>query len=276
MRRIVTPAGPAGATVGGLRPQPAAARRLRVPEIDPAFPALPMRRLAGAALARAGELGAEHADFRFERIRVQDLRLRDAKLESSRDAEEIGFAVRVVHEGTWGFAAGVDLTPDEAARVAERAVAVAEVSAAVNAERVELADEPVYRDVSWVSAYEINPFDVPDTDKIGLLAGYSDRLLAADGVDHADAGLTQFLEGKFYADSAGTVTTQQRVRVDGGLLATAVDAAHGRFETMRSCAPPAGRGWEYLTGDGWDWDAELARMPEWLAEKMAGPSRGTA
>src|SRR5262249_3286954 len=109
-------------------------------------------------------------------------------------------------------------------------------------------------------------------DKIGLLAGYSDRLLAADGVDHADAGLTQFLEGKFYADSAGTVTTQQRVRVDGGLLATAVDAAHGRFETMRACAPPAGRSWEYLTGDGWDWDAELARMPEWLAEKMAAPS----
>ena len=27
---------------------------------------------------------------------------------------------------------------------------------------------------------------------------------------------------------------------------------------MRTLAPPVGRGWEYLTGTGWDWDAELA------------------
>ncbi len=243
-----------------------------VPDIDPAFLALPMRQLADAALTRAGELGAEHGDFRLERIRGQDLSLRDGKLESSRDGEDLGFAVRVVHEGTWGFAAGVALTPDEAARVAERAVAVARVSAAINSERVELADEPVYADVTWVSAYRTNPFDVPDADKIALLAEYSDRLLAADGVDHVDAEATQFLEDKFYADTAGTVTTQQRVRVQATLEATAVDAANGQFETMRTCAPPVGRGWEYLTGGSWDWDTELARLPEWLAQKMKARS----
>lgn len=41
---------------------------------------------------------------------------------------------------------------------------------------------------------------------------------------------------------------------------------------MRTLAPPAGRGWEYLTGTGWDWDAELAGIPELLAEKMRAPS----
>jgi TldD protein len=243
-----------------------------VPDIDPAFLALPMRQLADAALTRAGELGVEHGDFRLERVRVQDLSLRDGRLESSRDGEDLGFAVRVVHEGTWGFAAGVDLTQDEAARVAERAVAVAKVSAAINSERVELADEPVYADATWVSAYQVNPFDVPDADKIALLAEHSERLLAADGVDHADAEAMQVLEDKFYADTAGTVTTQQRVRVQAVLEATAVDAANGRFETMRTCAPPVGRGWEYLTDGSWDWDTELARMPEWLAQKMKAPS----
>src|SRR5205809_5713486 len=108
-----------------------------------------MRGLADAALSRARELGAEHADFRLERIRMQDMYLRDAKLAGSHDGEDVGFAVRVVHEGTWGFAGGVNLTADEAARVAERAVAVAKVSAPVNSERIELADEPVYPDVVW-------------------------------------------------------------------------------------------------------------------------------
>ena len=30
---------------------------------------------------------------------------------------------------------------------------------------------------------------------------------------------------------------------------------------MRTLAPPVGRGWEYLTGTGWDFDAEIAELP---------------
>ena len=82
----------------------------------------------------------------------------------------------------------------------------------------------------------------------------------------------QVKEQTFYADLAGTVTTQQRVRVDPGISVTAVDRDGGGFESLRTVAPPAGRGWEYLTGTGWDWDAELAELPELLAEKLAAPS----
>jgi TldD protein len=242
------------------------------PGIDPAFLALPMRRLADAALGRARELGAEHADFRLERIRTQALALRDGKLDSARDGEDVGFAVRVVHDGTWGFAAGVDLTPEAAVRVAEQAVAVARVSRPVNSEPIELADEPVYPDVTWVSAYEADPFAVPEGDKIGLLTDWSERLLAADGVDHVDATVQQVRENKFYADLAGTITTQQRVRLHPEVTATSVDRSRGTFESMRTCAPPVGRGWEYLTGDTWDWAGELAGIPEWLAEKAKAPS----
>ena len=242
------------------------------PEIEPGFLELPMRRLAEAALDRARELGAGHADFRFERLRSPDISLHDGKLDSARDGEDLGFAVRVVHDGTWGFAAGVDLTPDAAVRVAEQAVEVAKVSRPVNFEPVELADEAVYPDVTWVSAYDIDPFEVPDPEKIGLLTEWSERLLSADGVDHVDAALEQVLENKFYADLAGTITTQQRVRLHPLLTATSVDRASGSFETMQTLGPPVGRGWEYLTGTGWDWDAELAQIPEWLAEKMKAPS----
>jgi len=242
------------------------------PGIDPAFLALPMRRLADAALGRARELGAQHADFRLERIRTQMLALRDGKLDSARDGEDLGLSVRVVHDGTWGFASGVDLTPEAAVRVAEQAVAVARVSRPVNSEPVELAEEPVHGDVTWVSAYELDPFGVPEGDKIGLLVDWSERLLAADGVDHVEATVQQVLEDKFYADLAGTVTTQQRVRMHPEVTATSVDRSRGTFESMRTCAPPVGRGWEYLTGDTWDWAGELSRIPEWLAEKAKAPS----
>ena len=240
--------------------------------IDDRFLALPLRELAGAALERARQLGAEHADFRLERIREQTLRLHDARLESAHEGVTSGFGVRVVVDGSWGFAAGVDLTGDEAARVAAQAVEVARLSRALNSEPIELADEPVHADATWVSAYEVNPFDVADADKEERLRDWSGRLLAADGVRHADANLQQVQENKFYADLAGTTTTQQRVRLNAELTATWIDPESGRFETMQTLAPPAGRGWEYLEGTGWDWDAELAELPELLAEKAAAPS----
>ncbi|MGW0839734.1 TldD/PmbA family protein [Streptomyces sp. NPDC002787] len=245
--------------------------------IDPVFLALPLRALADAALARARALGADHADFRFERVRNASWRLRDAKPAGSSDSTDLGYAVRVVHGGTWGFASGVDLTMDAAAKVASQAVAMAKLSAQVikaagSDERVELADEPVHAEKTWISSYEIDPFTVPDEEKSALLTEWSRRLLAADGVNHVDASLLTVHENKFYADTAGTVTTQQRVRLHPSLTAVSVDESSGEFDSMRTLAPPVGRGWEYVTGTGWDWDDELARIPELLAEKMRAPS----
>ncbi|MFD7029090.1 TldD/PmbA family protein [Streptomyces sp. NPDC059917] len=245
--------------------------------IDAAFAALPLRALADAALARARALGSDHADFRLERIRSASWRQRDAKPSGGSDTTDLGYAVRVVHGGSWGFASGVDLTMDGAAKVASQAVAMAQLSAKVikaagSDERVELADEPVHADRTWISDYEVNPFEVADEEKAALLADFSARLLRAKGVAHVDASLLAVHENKFYADTSGTVTTQQRVRIHPELTAVAVDGDTGEFDSMRTIAPPVGRGWEYLTGTGWDWDSELERIPELLAEKMRAPS----
>ncbi|TJZ51204.1 TldD/PmbA family protein [Streptomyces piniterrae] len=245
--------------------------------LDETFLALPLGALADAALARARALGAEHADFRLERVRSASWRLRDARTSGTSDTTDLGYAVRVVHGGAWGFASGVDLTMDAAARVASQAVAMAKLSAKVidaagSEELVELAPEPAHPDRTWISSYDINPFEVPDAEKTGLLAEWSERLLAAPGVAHADASLLTVQENKFYADTAGTSTTQQRVRLYPHLTAVAVDPSSGEFDSMRTLAPPAGRGWEYLTDGRYDWDGELARIPDQLAEKMRAPS----
>jgi TldD protein len=240
--------------------------------VDESFLALPLSALTDAALTRALDLGCEHADIRVERIRTQTISLRDARPEAVTDGEDLGLAVRVVHEGTWGFAAGVVLTAAEAVRLAEEAVAVATVSAAINSDRVELAPEPVYRDVTWVSEYETDPFELPDADKTALLTEFSERLLAADGVEHVQSSCMHVKEQKYYADTAGTRTRQQRVRINPEFTALTVDRATGSFESMRTLAPPAGRGWEYLTGGSWDWGRELAEIPELLREKTKAPS----
>jgi TldD protein len=142
----------------------------------------------------------------------------------------------------------------------------------LSSEPVRLADEPVHAGVSWISDYQINPFDVPAEQRMARLLELSERLQSADGVDHVNALLVQVQENKYYADSAGTRTVQQRVRVQPEFTAVQVDLAGGRFSSMRTLAPPAGRGWEYLTGTGWDLDAEIAELPELLAEHAKAPS----
>src|SRR5436309_1802179 len=80
---------------------------------------------------------------------------------------------------------------DAAAKLAEQAVEIARASAPVNIERIELAPEPSYGEVTWVSAYDIDPFSIEEHERIGLLEEWSRRLLAANGVSHTDATLRQ-------------------------------------------------------------------------------------
>ena len=211
-------------------------------EVDPEFTALPLREIAEAVLERAQQLGVEHADVRIEKIRSSALALHDARLETSHDDDERGLAVRVVHDGTWGFAGGIVLDPTAARDLVDRAIAVARVSKPVTGERIELAAEPGHGEQTWVSAYDVDPFSVSESDRIGLLADWSSRVLAAASVTHVDADLRQTRENKFYADLSGTVTTQQRVRLQVQVQALWVDESSGRFETMRTLAPPVGRG----------------------------------
>lgn len=250
------------ATVGSVTARP----------VDPDFLALPRRALADAALSAARAAGASYADMRIHRLTTEVIQLRDGELETATLDREIGLAVRVIVDGTWGFASHAELDPTVAADTARRAVRVATTLAPLNAERIELAAEPVYDDVSWVSDYRIDPFSVPGTDKIAVLADYSERLLAADGVDHVSAGLHAVKEQTYYADTFGTSTTQQRVRVQPSLDAVSVDPSAGTFETMRTLAPPTARGWEAVIDDSvWNWTAELAELPSLLAEKVKAP-----
>jgi TldD protein len=228
--------------------------------------------LGDAALDAAA--GCQAAELRVERIRNQMLRLHDAHPETTTDDTDFGMGVRVVIDGAVGFAATVEARPEKAAGLVREAIAMARVTSRAGSGRVDLAPEPSHGQVTWSSAFEIDPTTVPVADKVALLGEWSACLGAHAAVDHTTASLLAVSERTYLADLNGTRATQHRVRLHAQLEALAISQAG--FETMRTLAPPVGRGWEYLTGpssaDGWDWDGELERMPELLAEKLVAPS----
>ncbi len=234
--------------------------------IDPAFAALPLAAIADAGLAAAARLGARFASVHVITTRTCRHRLRDGLPAGGGDATDTAVGVRVVAGGAWGFAGTDDLTPAAAAAAAAEAVAVAGACAPLARRPVELVDEPVHGDVTWVGPVDVDPCDVPRAERTALLAAWSRQALAAPEVAHVLALLTAVRESRFYADAAGTTATQQRVRVHPMLIAS-TPGRNGAPVSLRTLAPPVGRGWEYLTGTGWDWDAELAALPGLLAEK---------
>lgn len=229
------------------------------------------RALAYACLARARQLKASHAEFRLQRLRTGTLRLRDCSVAAASDDEEMGIAVRVVHGGAWGFASTGETTVDAASLIAEQAVGMAKLFAPMRNTPVVLCDEPIYEDEVWLSPYEINPFDVPVTDRAEALAEMSVRLLD-EGVAHVDASLIQVLEETYYADSSGSAINQQRIRLHPELTAMIENSDSGGVASLKTLAPPCARGWEYLAGEGWDWETELAEIPDRLRAKAAAPT----
>jgi TldD protein len=233
---------------------------------------LPLVEVRAAALERAEALGCSHAEVRVEQIRSQFVALRDGRVETTVDDTEVGVGLHVLRQGSIGFAATVELNADAAAALAHSAAGLAAETSATLGTPVELADEPAHGDVHWSSPYDVDPTAVALADKVALLEEWSRRLMASPSVDHVAARMLAVVEDKHYADLSGTVTTQRRVRIYPVVEAIAVDEASGSFESMRTLAPPVGRGWEYATGHGWDWDAELEAIPSLLAEKVAAPT----
>src|SRR5688500_1595024 len=60
---------------------------------------------AASALQAARDAGASYADIRIADYRTQAMRAREQRIISVSDDTSSGFGVRVIANGTWGFAA---------------------------------------------------------------------------------------------------------------------------------------------------------------------------
>jgi TldD protein len=239
-------------------------------EIDPAFLALPLARLADAALdAMAKTPGVTYGDIRIHRDRIQGIHVREHDLISLSESEPKGLGVRLIVDGSWGFAASSDLTPAGVTKAVSAAAEMAQLLRPLLQERVELAPEPAHQE-TWLGEVELNPFDVPAERKVAFMLDSTSKCLEA-GAKFAEFYCRQVQENRYFVSTEGSRITQQRVRLMPVLEAGLVDEqGSGLVETMRSTARPVGRGWEYVEGHGFP--AEAVEMVGWLEEKLASPS----
>ena len=173
------------------------------------------------ALDAATSEGATYADVRGVHIDTESLSVRDATVEALDRVESVGFGVRVLVDGAWGFACSAKVEGDEPERIARMAVEVGRASATAISKPVELADEPAHR-ASWTSPLEKDPFAVPLEDKVTLLMSATETMSKVSGIRVARGTMDLLRQQTWFLSSEGAEIDQTVVHTAGGLEALAV------------------------------------------------------
>src|ERR1700737_3571391 len=137
--------------------------------------------LATAALDTAKIRGASYADVRVMHLRQRDLTTKNGQVGTLAQSGPVGFGVRVLGNGAWGFASTDRLSRDSVAACAAQAVSIAKASALAKREEVVVAPENAQVD-SWQSPFRKDPFEIPLETQLALLLAADAEMRRIKGV----------------------------------------------------------------------------------------------
>jgi TldD protein len=203
------------------------------------------KQLADVALNAARSKGATYTDVRIGRYLNQFVVTREDKVQNIVNTESYGMGIRVIANGSWGFAAIDKMDKDSIAKAAETAVAIAKENSRLLTEPVRLAPQKGYGEVSWKAPIEKNGFEVPIKEKVDLLLGVNDAAMK-EGANYITSLLFLINEQKYFASTDGSYIDQDVHRIWPAFFITKIDAATGKFETRNTLSAPMGMGYEYL------------------------------
>ena len=180
-----------------------------------------MRDLANTALNIALQLGATYADVRVMERMVESISVKNGRVEALSSSLESGFNVRVVVNGSWGFASSARMDLKEAQKIADQAVTIAKASALVGGKPVRMSPLTAQRG-SYITPITRDPFRVPLEEKIGLLLKADEAMRSVKGVSIATGAMEFGRETKLFASSDGSLIEQTLYDSGAGIVAEAV------------------------------------------------------
>lgn len=212
-----------------------------MPEPDAAL----LRELALVAVDEARAAGASFADVRIgsgREVEVSSIWRKSVEgsagpmMVAPRLQRRVGYGVRAIVDGAWGFATGHELTREGVRRAARSAVAHARANRPRHPRTLELAPEPRAQQGEWATPIEQDPFIVPLGDQadrqIAAIAG----VMSLPDIRSASADWTWRRAVRVFASTDGTVVTQ---RLDTALPYAGASASTGRRYGRASADVPS-------------------------------------
>lgn len=186
----------------------------------------------------------EYADIRIGYYRTQFLFLQDLSPKEINDEERMGFGIRVLYDGAWGFASSTKVEKAEIERVLKKAIEIAKASSLVRGEyRVKLAKEPVHVD-RYVVPVEIDPFKVPVEEKIDLLYKVNDVMLKVKGIVKTYSHIEVRRRDQVFASTEGSLIETTIFTSNAGYTAFAVGNNDSQSRSFQDY--PLNKGYEHI------------------------------
>jgi len=181
-----------------------------------------MRNVANRALNIAQQLGASYVDVRVMERTTEGIEVKNGRVEGVASGTSVGFNVRVIVNGAWGFASSARIDEVEAERVARYAVQIARASALVAGEPVQLSPLASQRGY-YRTPMERDPFTVPLNKKVQLLLDADAAMRSVQGVAITSSEMEYSREHKIFVSSEGSDIEQDLFDTGAAISASAVD-----------------------------------------------------
>ena len=188
---------------------------------------------AKKAIEIADRQKADFGDIRIIETRRQKLSVKNGEIGSLDDSVSLGFGVRILLNGAWGFASSDVMTPGEIERVTKLALVIAGASATLRGKRVFLAHEPAYQDF-WSTPFITDPFVISAEKKLDLLFAV-DKILRKDArIRSAISSMNFIREHQWHMTTEGSRIEQVLLSSGAGCLAHAVDKGSSQARSYPS------------------------------------------
>ncbi len=215
--------------------------------LEPGMDVLVKKRMADVALNTAKSMGATYADARIGRYLNQYVFTREDKVQRVQNTESFGIGIRVIANGTWGFASTNSVTEDGIKNATMQAVAIAKANSKFQTEPVKLAPVSAHGEVSWKTPIKKDFKEVPVSEKVDLLLS-ANAAAMDNGANFVNSALFMVNEQKYFASTDGSYIDQDVHRIWPTFGVTAIDRGTGTFKTRQAMSAPMGMGYEYMDG----------------------------
>lgn len=215
--------------------------------LAPGMDVIVKKRMADVALNTAKSMGSTYADARIGRYLNQYVFTREDKVQNVVNTESFGIGIRVIANGTWGFASTNDVTEDGIKNATMQAVAIAKANSRIQKENVKLAPVESYGEVSWKTPIKKDFKEVPVGEKVDLLLS-ANAAAMENGANFVNSALFMVNEQKYFASTEGSYIDQDVHRIWPTFGVTAIDRGAGKFKSRQALSAPMGLGYEYMDG----------------------------
>lgn len=223
-----------------------------------------MKDLIDHAINYAQMKQVQYADIRLVQNHTEIMVVKNGVVETLNHTESLGFGVRTLISGAWGFAASHVLSIHEIERITALAIEIALASSRVPGSVIDLGP-PVTSQGKYQTPIRIDPFSLSQETKLAELTAADTAMANEKNIRVRRSNFTFIREQKWFANTEGAYTEQVIYETGGGIQAIAV--GNGEVQS-RSYPTSFGRqqvtaGWEAVQ----DWD--LAGNAERIAAEAA-------